>query len=173
MAWIVARHQAIAIAVMLAALTTATVGAHAEPAAALEIEIRDDAETAPRVVRLDRAAMDELPQTDFVTTTIWTEGPQHFRGVALSALLAHLGLEARELDLMAVNDYVVTLPAEAIGPEYPVIAHQRNGAPMALRDKGPFWLLYDYDADPAFRTEITYVRSIWQLTRIIAYPVAP
>jgi hypothetical protein len=173
MARIFARLQAIALALALALMAVAASGSDGDPADFLEIEIRDDAETAARVVRLDRATLAGLPQTEFTTTTIWTEGPQHFRGVALSALLAHLRLEAQELDLIAVNDYMVTLPADAVGPDYPVIAHERNGAPMGLRDKGPFWLVYDYDADPAFRTEITYVRSIWQLTRIIAYPAKP
>lgn len=173
MARIFARGQAIALAFLLAIVAGAAPGADADAADFLEIEIRDDAETATRLVRLDRAAMAELPQTEIVTTTIWTEGPQHFRGVALSTLLVHLGIEAQELDLIAVNDYMVTLPTEEIGPDYPVIAYLRNGAPMGLREKGPFWLVYDYDADPAFRTEITYVRSIWQLIRIIAYPTKP
>jgi hypothetical protein len=31
---------------------------------------------------------------------------------------------------------------------------------------GPFWLVYNYDANPEFRTELIYARSIWQLARI-------
>jgi hypothetical protein len=49
-----------------------------------------------------------------------------------------------------------------------MIAYARNGEPMSLREKGPFWLVYNYDADPAFRTETVYSRSIWQLDRITA-----
>lgn len=147
--------------------------ARADHAANLEVEVLDaEGGRAHRIV-LDHAALAALPQREFVTHTLWTEGPQRFRGVALAALLAHLGLRVDRLDLVAVNDYTVSLPAEAIGPDYPVIAHSRNGAAMPLRDKGPFWLVWNYDADAAFRTQLTYVRSIWQLARITAYPERP
>jgi hypothetical protein len=140
--------------------------AHAHDAARLVIEAQD----GTRLVTLDRADMAALPQTAFTTHTIWTEGPQRFDGVSLAALLAHYRIEAGRLDLVAVNDYTVTLPADGIGPVYPVIAHSRNGAPMSLRDKGPYWLVYNYDADPAFQRETIYLRSIWQLDRITVHP---
>ncbi|MDZ7709616.1 MAG: oxidoreductase [Roseovarius sp.] len=123
-----------------------------------------------RLAALDRAALAALPQTEFTTHTIWTEGPQRFEGVSLATLLAHHGIEAERLDLVAVNDYMVSLPADGIGPVFPVIAHSRNGAPMRLRDKGPYWLVYDYDASPEYQRETVYMRSIWQLDRITAYP---
>lgn len=122
-----------------------------------------------RLIALDRDALAALPQTEFTTHTIWTDGPQRFTGVSLSALLARYGIVVERLDLVAVNDYTVTLPAEGIGPVYPVIAHSRNGTPMSLRDKGPYWLVYDYDSDPAFQRETVYMRSIWQLERITAH----
>jgi len=125
-----------------------------------------------RLASLDRADMAALPQTAFPSHTIWTEGPQHFEGVSLATLLARHGITARRVDLVAVNDYTVTLPAEAIGPVYPVVAHARNGAPMSLRGKGPFWLVYDYDSNPRFRSETVYMRSIWQLDRITVHPEA-
>jgi len=37
---------------------------------------------------------------------------------------------------------------------------------MSAREKGPVWLVYNYDSDPAFRTETVYSRSVWQLDRI-------
>jgi hypothetical protein len=47
-----------------------------------------------------------------------------------------------------------------------LVSYLRNGAPMTLRDKGPVWLVYNYDSDPAYRTEVIYANSIWQLDRI-------
>lgn len=120
---------------------------------------------------LDRDDMAALPQTEFTTRTIWTEGPQRFTGVSLSTLLERYGIAVESLDLVAANDYTVSLPAEGIGPVHPVIAHSRNGAPMSLRDKGPFWLVYDYDSSPEFQSETIYIRSIWQLDRITAHPL--
>ena len=37
---------------------------------------------------------------------------------------------------------------------------------MTLRDKGPLWLVYPYDADTAYQSEVIYARSVWQLDRI-------
>jgi hypothetical protein len=48
----------------------------------------------------------------------------------------------------------------------PLLAFLMNGEPMSVRDKGPVWLVYPYDADAAFRTEQIYAWSIWQLDRI-------
>lgn len=39
---------------------------------------------------------------------------------------------------------------------------------MSVRDKGPLWVIYPYDSDPALQSEVTYARSIWQLVRIEA-----
>jgi hypothetical protein len=41
-----------------------------------------------------------------------------------------------------------------------------NGAEMSIRDKGPLWIVYPYDASDDFRSEVVYSRSIWQLDRI-------
>lgn len=152
--------------VLAAALMADPQRAHAHESTPLVIVAPD----GTCLIELDRDALALLPQTEFTTHTIWTEGPQRFTGVSLATLLARYEIDAERLDLVAVNDYTVTLPADEIGPVYPVIAHSRNGAPMSLRDKGPYWLVYDYDSDPAFQRETVYMRSIWQLERITAHP---
>ncbi len=151
---------------LLAAGVIAALPGRAQESARLVI----DAPGLGQHIILDRAALGALPQTEFTTHTIWTEGPQHFKGVSLAALLEHYRIEPDRLDLVAVNEYMVTLEPADIGPVYPVIAHIRNGAPMSLRDKGPFWLVYDYDSNPDFQRETIYMRSIWQLERITAHP---
>lgn len=115
---------------------------------------------------LDRAALEAMPQDGFTTTTIWTEGPQEFRGVHVSNLFAAVGIEASEMTLMAVNGYEVVVAMDQLHPDDALIAYERNGAMMTLRDKGPLWLVYDFDADPLFRTEVAYSHAIWQLDRI-------
>ncbi|MBE0452322.1 oxidoreductase [Roseovarius autotrophicus] len=160
------RRLAITTLAFLALLLSVSAPLRAQQADVLSVEIvAADGEPEQRL-ELDRAALADLPQTEFVTRTIWTDGPQRFRGVALSTLLAYLDVTASHLEFEAVNDYTMTLPAQEIGPDYPVIALTRNGVAMSLRDMGPFWLVYNYDSDPKFRTETVYARSIWQLERI-------
>ncbi|WP_375690809.1 oxidoreductase [Pseudooceanicola sp. LIPI14-2-Ac024] len=115
---------------------------------------------------LDRTALEALPWTEFTTATIWTDGPQAFGGVAFGDLMDFLDIDPEHLTLVAANGYRVERAAHELQLEGALLAYERNGAPMSLRDKGPVWLVYNYDSDAAYRTEVTYANSIWQLDRI-------
>ncbi|MEP2530362.1 oxidoreductase [Shimia sp.] len=115
-------------------------------------------------------SLDELQAmgtVTFETTTPWTDGVQTFEGVPLAALVSALQLEYGFLEATAVNDYSVNFPVDEAMAEGPVVSFLRNGKPMSLRDKGPLWIVYPYDSDADYRTEIVYSRSIWQLDRIV------
>ncbi len=107
-----------------------------------------------------------LPQIEYNTTTIWTNGEKVFAGVPLSALLDRLGVASGTLKARAINDYTVDIPISSLQDNAPMIAYSMDGAPMSRRDKGPLWIVYPYDSDPSFRTEVNFSRSIWQLDRI-------
>jgi hypothetical protein len=117
-------------------------------------------------VVLDRALLDALPRRSFATSTIWSEGIVTFEGVPISALLERLGVESGTLHLTAVNDYSIDIPVEDLLSNDPILADRMNGQEMSLRDKGPLWLVYPYDEDDRFQTEVIFSRSIWQLDRI-------
>lgn len=115
---------------------------------------------------LDRAAVDNLPQQEFTTTTIWTEGSITFSGPSLHAIISLAGITEGTVTLTAVNDYVIQIPVAEITETTPIVASLMDGEPFNRREKGPYWLVYPYDSDPAFQTEITLSRSIWQLVSI-------
>ena len=46
------------------------------------------------------------------------------------------------------------------------MAFLNNGEPMSIRDKGPLWIIYPFDDNPDYQTEVIYSRSIWQLDQI-------
>lgn len=117
-------------------------------------------------IALDLPALRNLEVSEFTTTTIWTEGEQTFRGTRMTHLLDRLGVTAGTVTLTAVNDYQVTIPVADFSDDGAIVAYERNGKTMSLRDKGPLWLVYPYDADARFRSEIIYANSIWQLDRI-------
>lgn len=108
----------------------------------------------------------ELPSEEIVTTTIWTEGDQSFVGVPLGDLLRAVEADGERITATAINDYAVEIPMEDAEPGRALVAYLRNGETMALRDKGPLWVVYPYSADDDFQTEVIYARSIWQLDRI-------
>jgi len=91
---------------------------------------------------------------------------QKFEGVWLYDVLESYNATGGMLELEAINDYLVEIPLSEIEKGRALLAHTRNGKPMSAREKGPVWLVYNYDSDPAFRTETVYSRSVWQLDRI-------
>ncbi|MGJ8609605.1 MAG: molybdopterin-dependent oxidoreductase [Octadecabacter sp.] len=124
-------------------------------------------------------SVDETPRLEFdfetlsalglervETTTIWTDGVQTFEGVSLKTLIDTWGVEDGTLLATAINDYTVEIPVSDAVDGGPIIAVMLNGETMSVRDKGPLWVIYPYDASSDYRTEVIYSRSIWQLDRI-------
>lgn len=122
--------------------------------------------TNNEAVKLSVDELSKIAPTSFITTTIWTEGPQEFEGASLKGLLNHLGVTSGTLVARAVNDYSVNIPVADIEIGGPMIAYRRNGKTMPVRDKGPFWIVYPYDLEDKYRSEEVFSRSIWQLTSI-------
>jgi hypothetical protein len=114
----------------------------------------------------DRQALESLGLETIKTATIWTEGVQEFQGVPLYLLTDAIGAETGTLLATAINDYTVEIPLGDATEGGPILAMRMNGEIMSLRDKGPLWVIYPYDQNAAYRSEVTYSRSIWQLDRI-------
>ncbi|WP_284165113.1 oxidoreductase [Frigidibacter sp. SD6-1] len=117
-------------------------------------------------VELTMEDLQELPRERFETTTIWTEGPQVFEGVSLRILLDHVQAAEGEIRASALNDYTITIPTADAVEGGPIVAFSRNGAEMAVRDKGPLWIVYPFDIVDRYKSEEYYSRSIWQLSRM-------
>jgi len=117
-------------------------------------------------LQLDREALMAIGMQTVETTTIWTKGVQVFEGVPLVALMQLLNVEDGRLLATAINDYTVEIPVSDAIEGGPVIAVMLNGEQMSIRDKGPLWVIYPYDQSAAYRSEVIYSRSIWQLDRI-------
>ncbi|MCP1199071.1 molybdopterin-dependent oxidoreductase [Notoacmeibacter sp. MSK16QG-6] len=114
----------------------------------------------------DKDMLEALPTKSFRTSTIWTEGSHTFTGVALNDFLKAVGADGKTINAIALNDYAVEIPVSDAIDNGPIIAYQMDGKAMSVRDKGPLWIVYPYDANADYRTEMIYSRSIWQLNRI-------
>lgn len=140
---------------------------HADPSDVLLTFVQPHPENSGFIEsKITRRSLLALPQAHFETTTIWTNGVQEFDGVWLFDFLEAHNVTGRMLQLEAINDYFVEIPLNEVEKGRALLAHTRNGTPMTAREKGPVWLIYNYDSDPAFRTETVYSRSVWQLDRI-------
>lgn len=121
---------------------------------------------ADGAARFDRAMLEAMPRTEFATSTVWTDGVSTYSGVLLRDLLDMLAADGTRIVASAIDGYQVVIPIAELKDDGPILAFLRDGRPMPVRDRGPLWVIYPYDDNPAFRNETTYARSIWQLTLI-------
>ena len=155
----------------LAAVTLASIGFAApvsaqdtDPGESILLTVTDPGLDSVRTY--DREALMTLDETTFETSTIWTEGLHSFTGIELADLTEALGVTDGTLLATAINEYSVEIPVSDAVEDGPIIAYLMDGEQMSVRDKGPLWLVYPYDSDADYRTEVIYSRSIWQLDRI-------
>ena len=116
------------------------------------------------------ADLKALESDSFETSTIWSDGVMTFTGVPLVSLLKELGVSHGRLLARAINDYAVEVPVSDGVEGGPIIAYLLDGEEKSVRNKGPLWLVYPYDQNPDYRSEVIYSRSIWQLDRIEVLP---
>ena len=121
-------------------------------------------------VQFDIARLQALGETDLKTSTIWTDGVHDFTGVRMKDMLDYLGLTAGTFKAVALNDYTVEIPVSDATADGPILAYDMDGQPMSVRDKGPLWIVYPFDAKPEYRSEVIYTRAIWQLERFEVSP---
>ena len=145
-------------------LQTAMADDNAEPILMITGEIAP--ESGETALSLDLEALRQLPVTTFETSTIWTDGVYSFTGVSLADMMDALGVQDGTIIAKAINDYAVEIPVSDAVEGGPIIAYLMDGAEMTVRDKGPLWVIYPYESDADYRTEVVYSRSIWQLDRL-------
>ncbi len=121
---------------------------------------------APEGAVFDLAMLQAMPKAEFHTKTIWTDGDTTFTGVRLKDLLAAVGASGKTLHAIALNDYAVEIPVSDATADGPIVAYAVDGHALPVRNRGPLWIVYPYDAKVEYRSEVVYSRSIWQLNRI-------
>lgn len=137
----------------------------APPAGPVVLTIRGSVAlpNAGSVADFDMPMLEALPQSSFTTGTPWYAAARRFTGPLLRDVLAAAGAEGTTLKLTALNDYAVEMPYDDARRHDPIVARLLDGRPMAVRDKGPLFLVYPFDSSPGLRSAIYYGRSAWQL----------
>jgi len=162
------RHALAAALAMLAlvgALLAPTPRARAQEGVLVATWVDDTgAELARRAFGL--SDLEALGTTEIATSTPWTEGVVRFSGPTLAALAALEDRPVVEARLTALNDYSIDVPAEDWAAHEVVLASCADGARMRVRDRGPLWLVYPLDSDPALRSQRYHARMIWQVRAV-------
>ena len=113
--------------------------------------------------QFDMSMLERLPQTSFSTSTPWYPQPHKFTGPLLRDVLAAAGAHGVQVRAFALNDYRVDIPFEDATRYDVIVAHLLDGKPMTVRNKGPLFVVYPFDAQPDLRNAVYYSRSAWQL----------
>lgn len=111
----------------------------------------------------DLAMIEALPQKTFTTMTPWEKAPVKFSGPLLRDVLAAVKARGNTLKAVALNDYKITIPLDDAAKFDIVVAHRMNDQPIPVRTKGPLFVVYPFDSNPALQNTVYYERSIWQL----------
>jgi hypothetical protein len=114
----------------------------------------------------DMAMIAALPQTSFSTHTPWYAKARRFTGPLLRDVLGAAGAQGTLIRLTALNDYKVDMPYDDPQRHDVIVARLLDDQPMAVRDKGPLFVIYPFDARPELRGAVYYSRSAWQLRTI-------
>lgn len=121
---------------------------------------------AEGTVQFDLDMLEALPQHSTETETPWHEGTPVFTGPRLSTILDAVGGDASLMRVYALNDYSAEIPVEEVR-KYPVIlATRMDGKRLPVRDKGPLFVIYPFSDAPELFNELTFNRSVWQVSRI-------
>lgn len=134
--------------------------------AVLKITGKIDAKNTAGGAVFDDALLDALPQRSFVTETPWTKGLVKFTGPLLTDVLKAVKASGTNIKAIALDDYKVNIPIEDAKQYGVILARQMDGKKLAVRDKGPLFVMYPFEQFPKIKTSVYYSRCIWQLQTI-------
>lgn len=156
------------IAAMLLFAILAAAGPLTGAALGQTVEIQDGA--GARLRTISPAELDALPAATVRTSTPWSESAL-YEGPRLTDILRLIGRTGfSSVRLTAADDYAVQIPLTDIERLNPILARKQDGKPLALRTRGPYWLMFAFDDTPEIRNDTWYYRAVWQITRISLLP---
>ena len=155
-----------AAACLLAAAAPARALEHPSGAVVLTLRGRVRNFNGAGVADFDMAMLERLPQTSYSTRTPWYAQPRRFTGPLLRDVLAAADAHGSTLRMVALNDYRVDLPWQDAQQFDVIVARLLDDRPMAVRDKGPLFIMYPFDAQPELGRAIYFNRAAWQLRAI-------
>jgi hypothetical protein len=150
--------------VLVGALGPAGRGATAEAPIDSTVILTIDGKLADgKPVTFTQAALEGLGVRTIRTTTPWHQGVQTFEGVPLDRLMQAIGARGGLVHVVALNKYQTDIPVADFSTYGPILALKRDGHYMAVKDKGPLFVIYPFDDRPELKTEQYYGRAAWQV----------
>lgn len=140
------------------------------PASSDEVELtisgKIDVEGAS-TVQFDLATIEAMPSREIVTSSPWFDDVTTFEGVLVRDLLESVSAYGSTVVAVGINDYVSEIPYSDFVEHDAILAYKHQGEYMDVADKGPFFIVYPFDADPKLQSQMYYQRSVWQIRELV------
>lgn len=108
--------------------------------------------------------------TSFTTKLPWYPDANQFTGFRVSDMLKQFGIEdTLAVSFIALNDYAASTTIENIVKYDPIVAYKMNGKKMKVRNKGPYWLVFNLDKYPEIDNTVFHSQMVWQIDEIVIY----
>ncbi len=118
------------------------------------------------VATFEYEALAAMDMETIKTGTPWTDGVDLYEGVSLEKLLSLAEAEGEAYTAIALNDYAVSIPSRIIAEYEPIVALRMNGTRLTLDNKGPYWIMFDFDSPEVQAVPEMRGLSIWALSEI-------
>ena len=103
---------------------------------------------------------------EIVTKTPWTNGSIRLSGVRATRLLAEAGLANVDLTVIALDDYMAVVPWSDLVERDALFATRIDGERLTFDQRGPFWLIFDFDDVPEAEMSEMASKAVWHLVQI-------
>jgi hypothetical protein len=125
---------------------------------------------APPVTFTHEEIIAQLEPSTFTTSLPWYSEKKEFTGFKVSDLLSRLQIDdAFSVSFIALNDYAASSTIADINKYQPIIAYQVDGQKMRVRDKGPYWMLFNVDKYPETNNAVFHSQMVWQIDEIMIH----
>lgn len=116
-----------------------------------------------------REELESLPQESFTTSTPWTNNIHTYQGPRLSLITDNFLQPFKSIKVYGINGYAYDIKEKEL-KKYPfILAMKQDGKRMALRNKGPLWVLLPFNQYPKVDSKDEMLNKfVWQVNRIKA-----
>ena len=118
------------------------------------------------IISLYLEQLHNIKSQQLTTLTSWTKGEPTFSGIYLRDLFEHLDIKSGQVQLLALNNYLINIDLPTLLSYDAFIATHQDGNALTIRKKGLYWIIFPRSQRPELSNQEIDGLSIWQLKDI-------
>ncbi len=122
---------------------------------------------AGTAVAIHEADLKAIGKTEIITSIFALGAGQHrVSGVLMRDLVKYVGGTGENVKVTALDGYAMDVPVSDFMNYDVILATEIDGRKLAIREKGPAWIVYPVSQHPELNDTIYEARSVWQVKSI-------